>query len=377
MAGIYIHIPFCKQACYYCDFHFSTNQQQRTELVKAISSELILQKKYLKGEPVETIYFGGGTPSLLHPDELQSILKTIQDNFQLIDFLEITLEANPDDLDKTKLEWLFKSGINRLSIGIQSFQNKILKFLNRAHDATAAIECMALARAAGFTNISIDLIYAIPSQDEEMWIRDIRQAIALVPEHISCYSLTIEEKTVFGKWSVSGKFKSTTDEVAARHLEVLMEELEGAGYEHYEISNFSRPGFQSKHNSSYWKQSLYLGVGPSAHSYNGESRQFNINNNSLYVKALDRGEIPFEKEILTTEDKVNEYILTSLRTQWGTNLEELYSLYKYDLVKEHQAYLTTLFEKGLAVMDTDVLKLTRKGKFLADKISSDLFLLPA
>ncbi len=377
MAGIYIHIPFCKQACYYCDFHFSTNQQYRGELVNAIRKEIELQKNYLDQQLIETVYFGGGTPSLLHTHELRSILETIQSNFILTKNPEVTLEANPDDLDSSTLEDLFKIGINRLSIGIQSFHNELLTFLHRAHDSSSAVACIKSAREAGFKNISIDLIYGIPGERDEMWVSDIQQAIDLEPEHISCYSLTIEEKTVFGKWSAAGKLKAVDDEVAARHLEILIEELERAGFEHYEISNFSKPGFQSQHNSSYWKQAHYLGIGPSAHSYNGTSRQFNISNNSLYVKAIERGEIPFEKEVLSREDQVNEYILTSLRTQWGTNLKQVYSLFGYDILKEHDTYLAQLFERGLAVLEGDLLLLTRKGKLLADRISSDLFTLPA
>jgi len=377
MAGIYIHVPFCKQACYYCDFHFSTNQQYRDEMLHAIIKEITLQKNYLGQQLIETVYFGGGTPSLLHTNELNSILETIQSNFQLIQNPEITLEGNPDDLDSSKLEDLFKIGINRLSIGIQSFHNELLTFLHRAHDASSAVACIRLAREAGFKNISIDLIYGIPGENDDMWMSDIRQAIELDPEHISCYSLTIEAKTVFGKWSATGKLKPVDDEVAARHLEILMDQLEGAGFEHYEISNFSKPGFQSKHNTSYWKQALYLGVGPSAHSYNATSRQFNISNNSLYVKAIERGEIPFEKEILSREDRANEYILTTLRTQWGTNLKQVYSLYGYDILTEHNMYLAQLLKGGLAVLKDDILLLTRKGKLLADKISSDLFTLPA
>jgi oxygen-independent coproporphyrinogen-3 oxidase len=377
MAGIYIHIPFCKQACHYCDFHFSTNQQTRKEIVTAISKEIVLQKNYLEGELVKTIYFGGGTPSLLQADELNSILDSIRSTQQISDHPEITLEANPDDLSLSRLKEFSTAGINRLSIGIQSFHSDLLTFLNRAHDGATAVSSFRSARDAGFKNISIDLIYAIPGESKQQWEEDIHNALALNPDHLSCYSLTIEEKTVFGKWSATGKIKATDDETAARHLETLMTEMMNAGYEHYEISNFAKPGFQSKHNSSYWKQEKYLGVGPSSHSFDGSSRQFNISNNALYTKSIQKEIVPFEKEILSQADKINEYILTTLRTHWGTDLQKLRSQYGYDLQKENYDYLSHIFKNGLATLDGDVLLLTLKGKLLADKISSDLFVVPS
>ncbi len=373
MAGIYIHIPFCKQACHYCDFHFSVNQQVKTEMLAAISKELVLQKDYLSGELIETIYFGGGTPSVLSQDELSLILDTIRATQQVYDYAEITVEANPDDLTPERLNELRKSGVNRLSIGIQTFDNARLKFLNRVHDGVAAIKSFTDARDAGFDNISIDLIYAIPGEKNDQWLADIRQAIELNPEHISCYSLTIEEKTAFGKWAVTGKIKPEPDEVSAQHLELLMQELAAAGYEHYEISNFSRPGFHSRHNSSYWKGSKYLGAGPSAHSYNGESRQYTVSNNHTYLKALQAGTIPFEKEMLSRENKINEYILTSLRTLWGTDLEVLKKQFNYNLIEQNQAYIDQLLDKKFIKIENDIITLTRNGKLLADKISSDLF----
>jgi oxygen-independent coproporphyrinogen-3 oxidase len=342
MAGIYIHIPFCKQACHYCDFHFSTNQQIKAELAEAISKEIRFQQHYLEGEQIKTIYIGGGTPSLLSLPELILILKTIKDTQPVIDNAEITLEANPDDLTPAKLGELLAAGINRLSIGIQSFHPSLLAFLNRAHDAPAAHASVRSAYEAGFKNISIDLMYAMPNETDRMWIEDIQQAISFQPEHISSYSLTIEAKTVFGKWSTSGKLKPVADETAARHMEILMHELGKNGYEHYEISNFARPGYYSQHNSNYWRQEHYLGIGPSAHSYDGISRQFNINNNHLYIKAIRENKLNFEREVLTRENKINEYILTTLRTSWGTNLHELKKAYQYDLLTQHTDYLNTL-----------------------------------
>jgi len=374
MAGIYIHIPFCKQACYYCDFHFSTNQSVKTALVEGISKELMLQKNYLEGEPIHTIYLGGGTPSLLNTLELSLILDTIRST-QTVISPEITLEANPDDLTLIKLEELLQVGVNRLSIGIQSFHPTQLTFLHRAHDATTALTSVHHARKVGFKNISIDLIYAIPDESETMWLEDIQQALELKPEHLSCYSLTIEDKTVFGRWSAAGKLKSVEDEIGARHLEMLMNELVRAGYEHYEISNFALPGFYSKHNSSYWKQEKYLGVGPSAHSFNGMSRQFNIANNHLYVKALQQGTVPFEREELSPENKINEYILTTLRTSWGTDLQKLRKEFGHDMLTKNTDYLSEIIYNDLATLEADVLRLTQKGKLLADKISSDLFVM--
>lgn len=261
-----------------------------------------------------------------------------------------------------------------MSIGIQTFNTERLKSLNRIHDEASAIRSFNDAREAGFDNITIDLMYALPGETMDDWRRDIAQAINLHPEHISCYSLTIEPKTVFGKWAATGKLNLQSDEVAARHLEMLMEMLPAAGYEHYEISNFAKPGFHSKHNSSYWRGVNYLGVGPSAHSFNGESRQYNITNNHLYLKALNSDAIPFEKEILSRENRINEYILTSLRTSWGTDLSFLKQTYGYDLLTENKNYLSELLEKQFVTFDDGVLKLTKAGKLFADKISSDLFL---
>lgn len=375
MAGIYIHIPFCKQACHYCDFHFSTNQETRSELVQSILTEIKIQKDYLRGESIQTIYFGGGTPSVLEGHELGAILESIRSTHAVAKDAEVTLEANPDDLTLSKLHELSNLGVNRMSIGIQSFHPEMLTFLNRAHDSTTAIRSFNEAREAGFKNISIDLIYALPDESENQWREDINQAIALQPDHLSCYALTIEEKTVFGRWSAAGKLKATDDETAARHLEILMDELEREGFEHYEISNFAKPGFHSKHNSSYWRQEKYLGVGPSAHSYNGASRQFNINNNNLYIRSLKNNAVPFEKEELSQENMINEYILTTLRTQWGTDLKKLKQDFEYDLLIENTDYLSKILKNKLAILEADVLRLTRKGKLLADKISSDLFVI--
>jgi oxygen-independent coproporphyrinogen-3 oxidase len=375
MAGIYLHIPFCKQACNYCDFHFSTNQKTRAELIEAMVRETELQKNYLDQEPIETIYFGGGTPSLLSSHEIEALLKPIFSLHSVNPKAEITLEANPDDLSKEKLQDLHSLGINRLSIGIQSFDDSVLKFFNRAHHSSEAKRCVEEARSAGFQNLSLDLIYAVPGQDHDQWLKNIETAIQLLPEHLSAYTLTIEEKTVFGKWAKTGKLKKADEEFAAAEFEILMNTLGHAGYEHYEISNFSKPGFRSRHNSNYWRGEKYLGLGPSAHSYNKESRQFNVSNNSLYLKSLKEYKVPFESELLSLENKINEYIFTSLRTSWGCNLTYLKKSFSYDLLSDQKNYLTDIMAKGLIQLEEQNLKLTHKGKFVADQIASDLFLI--
>jgi oxygen-independent coproporphyrinogen III oxidase len=373
MAGIYLHIPFCRQACYYCDFHFSTNTTRQQEMVDAICSEIQLQRHYLGTEIVHSIYFGGGTPSMLTAVQLDSIISTLHHQFAIVPDAEITLEANPDDLTSQKLISLRSSGINRLSLGIQSFNDKILQSLNRSHTSQRGLEAYLAARETGFTNISVDLIYAIPGETQRDWQQDIDQAIQLHPEHISSYSLTIEEKTVFGRWATQGKLKPETDDNAALQLEMLVESLTAAGYEQYEVSNFARPGFYSQHNSSYWKQEPYLGIGPGAHSYNLHTRQFNIRNNHLYIRAIEGGEIPAEHEVLTRQDQINEYLLTTLRTQWGADLKLLRQNFDYNLPEIHFPYIKTLVESNLAVLVNDNLTLTKSGKLLADKIAADLF----
>lgn len=375
MAGIYIHIPFCKQACYYCDFHFSTNQKNRGDIVKALAAEVRLQREYLGEEEIETVYFGGGTPSLLSASELNDILQTVYKTFSVRKGAEVTLEANPDDLTKETLKDIRDAGINRLSIGIQSFEDEILRYLNRAHDAAMSAMSVQDAYDAGFTNISLDLIYAIPGQDDVLWQKNIERVLALRPQHISAYSLTIEEKTAFGRWAAQGRLKPVADDLSATQLQMLVERLEPKNYAQYEVSNFSLPGLESKHNSNYWKGKKYLGIGPSAHSYNGVSRQFNVSNNRRYLDALADEQIPATLEILTREDRINEYLLTTLRTSWGTSLAKLRKELNFDLLAEHGPYLRSLQENGLATLENDLLILTKNGKLLADKIASDLFVI--
>jgi oxygen-independent coproporphyrinogen-3 oxidase len=375
MGGIYLHIPFCKQACHYCDFHFSVHTEETGLLVKAIIKELELQKEYLNGENIHTIYFGGGTPSLLREEELEEILHSIHTFYPVAKYPEITLEANPDDLSIQKLENLKLAGINRLSLGIQTFNDTLLTYLNRAHNSATARTSFRRARDTGFANISIDLIYSIPGQDQAGWAYDIDQALELNPDHISSYSLTIEARTVFGHWAKTGRLQPVEDDLAAAQLEFLMQRLESSGYEQYEVSNFAKPGFYSRHNSNYWRQENYLGIGPGAHSYNGVSRQFNVRNNPLYVKSVEAGRVPAEMENLTTNDRINEYLLTTLRTSWGCNVEFIRTQFNYDLLQENAAYIKQLLDQKMITLNNHTILLTRMGKLMADKIASDLFVL--
>lgn len=374
MAGIYLHIPFCKQACHYCDFHFSTNTAIGKELVHAMGEEISLQRNYLQGESLDTVYFGGGTPSLLESADIAFLLEQVRESHPIASDAEITLEANPDDLSVEKCLALKDVGINRLSVGIQSFDNEVLTYLNRAHSSATALSSVRNARAAGFNNISIDLIYAIPGLSLDQWERNIAKALELKPQHISAYALTIEEKTPFGKWFARGTFLPVEESAAAEQMETLVAMLTAEGYRHYEVSNFALPGFESRHNVNYWKGGKYLGIGPSAHSYNIDSRQHNVSNNHLYVRSLQEQRIPAQSEILKKEERINEYILTNLRTDTGCDLEVLKTGFGYDVLSLHRGYLNELQKHHLILIQDNRLQLTEAGRLLADKISSDLFL---
>jgi oxygen-independent coproporphyrinogen-3 oxidase len=375
LSGLYIHIPFCKQACHYCDFHFSTNLQTKQQLIEAICKEINLQKNYLgKAATLQTIYLGGGTPSLLDEKELNSIFQTIHKFFTVALQAEITLEANPDDMTAEKLNMLKNSPVNRLSIGIQSFYEPHLQYMNRAHRAQEAADCVKQAQDAGFSNISIDLIYGIPHPDHSVWETDLHTAINLHIQHISAYCLTIEKDTAFGNWLRKGKIRPVEEEFSIEQFALLTSTLASAGFEQYEISNFALPGYYSKHNSNYWKKQTYLGIGPSAHSYNGHTRQYNVANNVKYIKALENATIPASVEELSVADQVNEYILTSLRTKWGCDLKEVTCLHGIDLRKKNAAYIEYCLLRNLITIEADVLKLTPAGKLLADQIASDLFI---
>ncbi len=372
MAGIYIHIPFCKKACHYCNFHFSTTHSLLPQMVDAIVAEVLLQKNYLN-ENIATIYFGGGTPSLCTPAQIRRIIQTIQTEFIVNDNAEISLEANPDDITEERLSAWRQMGINRLSIGVQSFVEADLRWMNRAHSATQATACIQLAQQYGFTNLTLDLIYGTPTLTDAQWQQNVQTAIDLGVTHLSCYALTVEPKTALDKMIQLQKIDNVDAEKQARHFELLMQWLQVAGFEHYEISNFAKPGHRSIHNSSYWQGKHYLGLGPSAHSFNGNSRQWNIANNALYMASINQQQIPRELEILTPTQQLNEYIMTSLRTMEGLSLQHVQQQWGnailLALTKEAQPYL----QDGNMLFDNQYLRLTSIGKLLADGIAADLF----
>ena len=372
MAGIYIHIPFCKQACFYCDFHFSVNRKLQGEIVQAICKEIVLNNKYLKETEIRSIYFGGGTPSLLSEEELNSIMQSVFKNFPISSSAEITLEANPDDITDEKVKVWNRQGINRLSIGIQSFRDQDLKWMNRAHNSNEALKAAQIAKDNGIENLSLDLIYGIPDMDKEAWISNIEQALSLNPTHLSCYSLTVEEDTPLYKLIATNRAKAPLEGEASKQFTVLMDIMKEKGWEHYEISNFCKPGHEAVHNSNYWNGIPYLGIGPSAHSYNGVSRQWNVSHNLKYLEALNKGEIPMEMETLSEEDVINEYILVSLRTNKGCDLERIQELDANGISTVERAVLPYINDGSVLQMGS-ILYLTEKGKQIADRIASDLF----
>jgi len=374
MAGIYVHIPFCKQACNYCNFHFSTSLKQKNDFVAALLKEIDFQKEYLVNEPVETIYFGGGTPSLLTETELNDIFQKLQSAFSIHQNAEVTLEANPDDIDSEKLLQWKTAGVNRLSIGVQSFFEEDLSWMNRAHNAQQSLDSIKNAQDKGFENITMDLIYGLPEMTNEHWKTNVEKAVSLNVPHLSCYALTVEPKTALQNLIIKKKAHNIEPDKQAEQFLLLMDWLNKAGYEHYEISNFAKPGKRSRHNSSYWEGKNYLGLGPSAHSYNGISRQWNIANNGIYIKSLLREDkMNFEKEELSQTQRLNEYIMTSLRTIEGCDLnfieENFGENVKNRIMKDSQKYLT----RKLITGDKSRLTLTREGKLLADGIAADLF----
>ncbi|ADB38857.1 radical SAM family heme chaperone HemW [Spirosoma linguale] len=369
---LYLHIPFCKQACHYCDFHFSTSLGQKSALVDALCTEIALQKSYLPDQALETIYFGGGTPSLLTEAELAQVFTAIHAHFSVSPTAEITLEANPDDLDSGKLQML-RRYVNRLSIGIQTFDETSLRWMNRAHTATEAEVCVGLARQAGFENMSVDLIYGIPNRDNQAWQLDLQKILALNVPHLSAYALTIEPDTAFGRWQKKGKLPPADEDTAAGQFEELTSALTTAGYAHYEISNFARDGQYARHNTAYWQRRPYLGIGPSAHSYNGHSRQYNLANNVRYIAAIAQGKLPATLEELTVADQVNEYLLTGLRTQWGCSLTELDTMLAGDFSTMQARDLAAMYKTGWLVRHGDTLLLTQPGKLFADRVAASLF----
>jgi len=374
MAGIYLHIPFCKKACHYCDFHFSTSPQYKEPMLKALRHELFLRKNYLGNQAIETIYFGGGTPSLLSANELQVLLGEIVDQFDVSSNAEITIEANPDDLNPQRVKELRQTLINRFSIGIQSFFEEDLRWMNRAHSAIEAQSSIKRVQDAGFENITADLIYGYPLLSNPKWEHNIQELIQLHIPHISSYAMTVEPATALSTFIKKGEQKAMDEGQSAAQFLILMEQLKEAGFEHYEISNFAKPGSYSKHNSNYWEGVSYLGIGPSAHSFNGESRQWNISNNAKYIDQIQHGKIPSEIEVLTKENRINEYIMTSLRTSKGMDLNKIKDQFGSDYANEIKNNLEPLAEKNWILMNEQIITLTSGGKLFADHIASELFI---
>ena len=374
MSGIYIHIPFCKQACHYCDFHFSTNLKKKDEMVLALAKEIQLRKSEFQDEIVETIYFGGGTPSILSIEDLRFLIDTVYRNYRVVENPEITVEANPDDLAENRIIELSKNKVNRLSIGIQSFFEDDLQLMNRAHNVEEAKKCLEIATQY-FDNISIDLIYGVPEMSNEKWLQNIETALSFGVPHISSYALTVEPKTALHSFIQKGIIPQPDDEVAQEHFQILVDKLSESGFIHYELSNFGKENYFSKNNSSYWLGKKYIGIGPSAHSYDGKNRGWNVSNNSLYIKSIQENKLPIEIETLTKTDRYNEYIMTGLRTIWGVSLERV----EQEFGKTYLDYLNRqaakFIEDHLLFVDDNILRTTKKGKFLSDGIASDLFLL--
>jgi len=379
MSGIYIHVPFCKQACHYCDFHFSTQMGKKEAMVRAIAQELVLRKAEVQ-DTIETIYFGGGTPSVLSQDEMEILIQAVYDNYKVVDDPEITLEANPDDLVSSRaqsrdLSKRYKNiGINRLSIGIQSFFEEDLKLMNRAHNASEAEQCITEA-TQHFDNITIDLIYGIPGMDNQRWRANIQKALDFGLPHISSYALTVEPRTALKKFIEKELIPDVDDEQAQEQFHILVDMLEAEGFVNYEISNFGKPGFFSQNNTAYWLGKTYIGVGPSAHSFDGKQRSWNIRNNPIYLKKINEGELPLEIETLSTTDRYNEYVMTGLRTIWGVDLDRVESDFGAMYLKYLNQQAAKFLEQELLMVEDGRLLTTKKGKFLADGIASDLFML--
>ena len=379
MAGLYIHIPFCKRACHYCNFHFSTSLAYKNDFIRALLNEINLRKDYLEGENIETIYFGGGTPSVLEIADLSQIIDSAHKYFSVDPEAEITLEANPDDISSPTLRLWKDTGINRLSIGIQSFFDEDLHWMNRIHNADQALLSIEDAFQAGFSNISIDLIYGSPTTTDIHWEKNVEQAIRMEIPHLSCYALTVEPKTPLNKMIRQHKKENIDQDHQARQFLLLMDWMASAKYEHYEISNFALPGRRSRHNSAYWHGKKYLGLGPSAHSYNGITRQWNLSNNQRYIQALAGNQLsqfPFEIELLTPVQRLNEIIMTSLRTSEGISLDSISAQFGEAARQRVLSNAVQFMDSKKLVLEGISLRLSREGKLLADGIAADLFFNP-
>ena len=374
MASIYIHIPYCKQQCTYCNFHFRIAQNDKEEMLKSIKKEIKMRQSYLNGAKISSIYFGGGTPSILDKAEIKSLIHTIYNNFKINTNAEITLECNPDDLDKKKLLELKEIGVNRLSIGIQSFDDADLKFMNRSHNAMEALSCIQFAKESGFENITIDLIYGLPNQTNEKWKKNLEQMLTLDIQHFSAYSLTVEPKTKL-KHQIDKKLVTPLDDkITVEHFNTLVDIANENNFVHYEISNFGKEGFFSKHNTAYWKHKNYLGVGPSAHSFNGSSRQWNVASNKQYIEKVNEDDSYFEVEQLSNNQQYNEYIFTALRTIWGVELDYINNQFGQEALNYFKKQVINWRNKGKIKQQGNIYTLTKHGKLYADTIASDLFI---
>jgi len=375
MAGIYIHIPFCKKLCFYCDFYHIISLKDNTAFIDALLKETSLRKDYLSSEEVSTIYFGGGTPSVFSIEEIGKILDRIKNNFNVNDECEITIELNPDDVNPAYLESLKQHDINRVSLGIQSWRDSDLKMLNRRHSSAQAVKALEDTLNAGFKNVSIDLIYGIPGMDKKDWESNLDFSFSFGIKHLSAYHLTFEKGTVFGKMLEKGDMSEIDEDDSNAQFNSLIEKAESAGFIQYEISNFGKPGYFSLHNSNYWKQVSYIGLGPSAHSFNGYSRQWNIRDVKGYINAINTGKEFFESEELDTKIRFNEYIMTSLRTMWGIDLEYVEKMFE----KEGYDYVVNLATKyrnyGMMKQEKNSLVLTNQGKMISDNIISEFMML--
>ena len=380
MSGIYIHIPFCKQACHYCDFHFSTSLKKKDEMVAALAKEIQLRSNPITHHPspitesIETIYFGGGTPSILSIADLKFLIDEVYRNYKVVENPEITVEANPDDLDLETIRQLANLSVNRLSIGIQSFFEDDLKLMNRAHNAEEAKKCLEFAKHY-FDNISIDLIYGIPNMSSKKWVQNIETALSFGVPHISSYALTVEPKTALHSFIQKGIIAAPDDEVAHEHFQILVDKLSENGFIHYELSNFGKENFFSKNNTSYWLGKKYIGIGPSAHSYDGTNRGWNVSNNSQYIKSIQENKVPIAFETLTKTDRYNEYVMTGLRTILGVSLDQIEQKFGKTYLDYLNQQAAKFIDDHLLFLDENILRTTKKGKFLSDGIASDLFLL--
>lgn len=374
MAGIYIHIPFCKQACFYCNFHFSTSLQYTNEFVQSLVKEIELKKKKLNSSPISTLYFGGGTPSILSKIEFKEVINKLNESIDLSQLIEFTIEVNPDDITKDKLEFWLENGVNRLSIGTQSFRESDLKLMNRAHSGIEAFKSIQLAQEAGFSNISIDLIYGIPGLKNTNWIENLERAVSLNIPHVSSYCLTVEEKTALAHLIKTQKIQIPDEELASEQFLIMIDYLEKHGIHQYEISNFSKIGMESKHNKSYWSGEIYHGLGPGAHSFNGENRYWNISNNQQYFKSIEQGIIPEEIETLSLENKFNELIMTSLRTREGIEMKRMEKLFSTDIITAFEKNISKWVNSGKIIKLENQYLLSKEGRFFADGIASDLFI---